>query len=236
MLQIIRQGGGKSVYQNKGGLSLVADFLNYEFNEKKGGQHPFKNRWQVAFDNRRLSTLQNELKDKLLAITVYGQDGKGHTQKLEGHLQELVDAINKLDIKTRYGVVRGSSSSWTPTLKFLNSRFYLMRLRLADVDQADLELYDIILDSLLAGTLTRLRRCKKCDKFFIGKKAGADYCGDACRVNFHNTAERIRTYRKQRREKDIKRAKELRQKGWGIYRISEDTGLSDRVLRKSEIA
>lgn len=223
------------MYQNKGGLSLVRDFLNYEFNEEKGGQHPFRDRWSVAFDNRRLKTLQTELKDRLTAIAIYGQDGKQEARALEGHLCKLVDTINKLDFKTHLEVVSGSSNSWTPTLKFLNSRFYLIRLRMADVDQPNLELYDIILESLLTGALTRLRRCKKCEKFFVGKKSGRDYCSDKCREDFHNTSERTSEYRKRKRLIAIGLAKKLAQKGSGIYRISEETGLSERILRNEGV-
>jgi hypothetical protein len=220
----------------KRGLNLLAAFLNSQFGEDGKREATFTNRWSVRFDNQKLRTLQKQLTEALAPIASYGQQGQLKPDELEHNLKRLVDQINKLDFKTRYEVVSGPSISWLPTLKFSGSRFHLMRMSFADVDQPHLELYEIILDSMVRGSFDRLRRCKKCKLFFVGGKAGADYCRDKCRADFHNgSSERVKRWRDETRKKKLRNAKELAEKGWSIYRISEQIGLSERILRRAKI-
>lgn len=222
----------------KTGLNLLAAFLNQSFDAAgRQEKHPFTNRWSVKFDDQKLAKLQKELIETLNPIASYGHQGQLNADELEKNLQGLVDHIDKLDIKPHHEVVKGPSVSWVPTLKFSGSRFHLMRISLADVDQPNVELYEIILNSMLNGSFDRLRRCKECKVFFVGGKAGADYCRDKCRSNFHNrtASQRVNRWRKKARMTALRNAKALAEKGWSIHRISEQIGLSERILRRAKI-
>lgn len=169
------------------GLHLLVSFLNYGFQDtaKKGGQHPFRERWSIAFSEKQLMVLQRKLADELKPIM--------ENQNVHQNLKTLVKTIKDLNIETGWRV-RTDADFRIRKGKGLLRRYLTFR-----ADHPPNELYDIILSAFANGSFSFLRNCPWCKKFFIAKDLKRMFCSEGCKVNFHNRCRLEDGYFRKRR-------------------------------------
>jgi len=144
-------------------------------------------------------------------------------------LEMLLEKISKMSLETRYTIKHFSPSPEmknralknTPTkaspyfgiekgkMKFPDGQEITVK-KFLNTRSEEEQYYAIILEAIDTGELVRLRQCGECERFFVARHLGQDYCKPTCQ-KLHD-----------------KRAAVQRAKNWRINKIlQEDNIVSD---------
>ncbi len=197
-MRVTRSTGGVNRERK---LNLLVSFLNYKFQEtaKKKSQHPFRERWSIAFGEKELKVLQQKLTKELKPIM--------ENQNVHQNLKTLVKTIKDLNFETGLRV-------WSDAgFRIRKGKGPLVRYTTFDAAQPPNELYDIILSALIDGRFSFLRNCPWCEKFFIVKNLKRRSCSRDCNTKFQNSR-RLKSgyFRDRRADNKRKREKQRREK------------------------
>jgi len=123
-------------------------------------------------------------------------------------------------------------------LKVGNIKWIIYR-RLYDERSLRKWLYGILISILETGEFGNFRRCPQCQAFFIANDARKQFCGDDCRNNFNNKRRQeegyFSNYRTMSRKVKLTRARILQKSGKPLSEVSEEMGLSERILMKARL-
>jgi hypothetical protein len=117
----------------------------------------------------------------------------------------LLGSLNKLALKTQYAClplrVYGKPLPGQAILKVGKNRF-VPRIYPEAKTPKEL-LYVRLAAALMDGTLGRLKQCRSCGKWTVGKNAGKKFCSDTCRDTWHYDSRRrsgyFKVYQRDRR-------------------------------------
>jgi len=121
-------------------------------------------------------------------------------------------------------------------LKIGNTKWIIYR-RLYDESSLRKWLYGILISVLETGDFGSFRKCVQCQAFFITNDARKKYCGNNCKDDFNNKRRQedgsFADYRSMSRKVKLTRARNLLKSGKPLSEVSEEMGLSKRVLMKA---
>jgi hypothetical protein len=112
----------------------------------------------------------------------------------------------------------------------------------SNISGSDIEgqIYQQVVLLLESGDLSQVRSCPVCQKFFIVEDPRREFCSEQCRNTFNNNQRLKSGYftelRHKKRERNMRKAVGLLNKGKRLEQVSRETGLSLGVLRRAGLA
>jgi hypothetical protein len=223
-------------------LRQLALFLNFDFagpkvtaarQEWESLRHPlfqllYRPKQQLKIE--QVQRLQQELRQDLLATVAPEPWQVGD---LDAHLERLLEKINSLGLVSvwdiepfdrrwlrRYGAVRWRANSDALKLKPIRSveRIvsvggfrWLLKKQLPATSIRE-RLYRIIIDALEGQELSKLKRCEKCQKFFVAEDPREKLCSPQCKRLYDREGAKRRMQRLRQRRRSAE-AESLRTEG-----------------------
>jgi hypothetical protein len=98
-------------------------------------------------------------------------------------------------------------------------------------------LYWTIISALENGELARLRRCPKCENYFLVEDLKRKFCSQRCKDEFFNLEKAKTGYfkenREERKKQRLKKARKLLDKGESEDFVMEELGLTRKALERA---
>jgi hypothetical protein len=175
----------------------------------------------LYFDRERIRTTESPFGPLTLRLNEQFKAGSWHCAALGSEKAEPGQAV--LTRKRQDGTTERWATTFLPfrEVRTLKERFYAILGR-----------------ALLTGTLTRLKLCQQCGRYFVAvKDRKRDFCeGTTCKDDFHNQQEEREGYYRNRRQNErkdaIKKALNLKYQGAGFKKIQAETNLPNREVNR----
>jgi hypothetical protein len=114
---------------------------------------------------------------------------------------------------------------------------WIIRRWYPDTAPARERLYWAIISALENGELARLRRCPKCETYFLAEDLKRRFCSQRCKDEFFNLEKAKTGYfkanRKERKKQRLNEARKLLKKGKSRQFVMEELGITRKALEKA---
>ena len=234
-------------------LQGILSYARYQFLPKQRRVEPFLLSCERPNWRSKAKAVQRELNDDLMRIVTATPD-QDHKSFVSRFFDKLKGVNRRLQQVT--GLPPEPRGAPVKTIKNRRRRYWEITSGFYSKDGGALllggEVYhftwgpgDSLRDNIyfhLAGTveercLEDLKLCQQCQKLYVRNKSNQKFCGESCKIDFNNSRRLKTDYfkinRAYKRKKAIKKARRLRKEGKPILRIVEETGLSQRILKKA---